>query len=173
MATSTAPSTTTPASTDAPRPTTTLPELGTPIPPPPPDAVEPEVVVGSIEIPAIGVSRTMYSGITDATLDRGPGHWPGSAMPGEWGNTVVAGHRVSNGGVFRNLDQLVPGDLIVFETSDGRFEYAVTGTEIVPPTALWITDQTYAHRATLFACHPPGSVSERIVVSAELVEPGA
>jgi sortase A len=40
----------------------------------------------------------------------------------------------------------------------------VTSTEIVPPTDVAIIDQTPAKTATLFACHPPGSTSERIVV---------
>lgn len=169
------PSTTTsierPSTTHRTRPsTTTLPPLGVPAPPPAPGAAEPVVVLGSIEIPAIGVSATLYSGITLTTLDRGPGHWPGTAMPGQWGNTVVAGHRVSKSRPFHDLDQLVPGDQIIFTTDAGRFVYAVTGTQIVEPDALWITDQTYEHRATLFACHPPGSVSHRIVVSAELVD---
>jgi sortase A len=153
------------------RTTTTLPTLGVPIPPPPENTVEPEVILGSIEIPAIGVSETMYSGITLPTLDRGPGHWPGSAMPGDWGNTVVAGHRVSGSRPFHDLDRLVAGDEIVFTTDQGRFVYAVTNTEIVEPNALWITDQTYEHRATLFACHPPGSVRYRIAVFADLVDP--
>jgi sortase A len=70
--------------------------------------------------------------------------------------------------VFRNLDQLVPGDEIIFDGVDGRWVYHVTGVEIVDPSATWIVDQTTAVTATLFACHPPGSTRERIVVFAEL-----
>jgi sortase A len=40
----------------------------------------------------------------------------------------------------------------------------VTGTEIVTPDALWIADQTPDYTATLFACNPPGSTKQRIVV---------
>jgi sortase A len=137
----------------------------------PPDdarADEPEVVVGSIDIPAIGVSRTMYSGITLTTLDRGPGHWPGTALPGQRGNVVVAGHRTSKDRPFRNLDDLQPGDEVLFTTSQGQFMYLVSYTEIVQPDAIWIVDQTDAYTATLFACHPPGSVRERIVVHLNL-----
>jgi sortase A len=159
-----------PRSTKPPRTTTTLPPLPVPIAPPPPGTVEPEFMLGTIEIPAIGVVRDLYSGITMPTLDKGPGYWPGTALPGELGNTVVAGHRTSKDRPFERLDDLLPGDEIIFTTASGRHVYAVTSTEIVTPDALWIVDQTYDHRATLFACHPPGSVDYRIVVYADLVD---
>ncbi len=125
---------------------------------------EPYVELGTIEIPAIGLNATMLEGIRLTTLDHGPGHWPGTAMPGELGNVVVAGHRTSKDRPFRHLDRLVAGDEVVFTTEQGRFVYVVTGTEIVGPDAIWIVDQTAEQRATLFACHPPGSTRERIVV---------
>ena len=110
----------------------------------------------------------MYEGIRLATLNRGPGHWPGTAMPGELGNVVLAGHRTSHNAEFRHLDRLVAGDEVVMHTLAGRFVYHVSSTEIVRPDALWVVDQTPARTATLFACHPPGSVRERIVVHLEL-----
>lgn len=102
------------------------------------------------------------------TLDRGPGHWPGTAMPGEVGNVVVAGHRTSHQADFRHLDQLVPGDDVVFNTEAGVITYKVTGTQIVQPDAIWIVDPTATPTATLFACHPLGSTAQRIVVNLEL-----
>lgn len=126
--------------------------------------VEPTIQLGSIEIPKIGLNVSMYEGIRLTTLDRGPGHWPGTAMPGQVGNVVVAGHRVSHAKPFRKLDQLAPGDEVIFTTGDGRFVYTVTSTEIVWPDAIRIVDQTPDRTATLFACHPPGSTRQRIVV---------
>jgi sortase A len=131
---------------------------------------EPIIEVGSIEIPALNVSETMYEGIRLTTLDRGPGHWPGTAMPGQVGNVVIAGHRVSHSKPFRNVDKLVAGDEVVFNTSAGRFVYTVVSQEIVLPDALYIVDQTPAKTATLFACHPPGSTRQRIVVHLVLDE---
>jgi sortase A len=72
--------------------------------------------------------------------------------------------------VFRNLDKLSPGDEILVHAYDGTHTYTVTEIEIVPPTALWIVDPTPTATITLFACHPPGSIRERIVVRADLVE---
>lgn len=138
--------------------------LPQPIAPPDPNADEPLVEIGRIEIPRISVDRPVYEGITLGTLDAGPGHWPGSAMPGQIGNVVVAGHRVSHSGPFRNIDQLQPGDEVVLTTADGRFVYVVSGSEVVEPTAIEVIDQTPAATATLFACHPPGSTKYRYIV---------
>ena len=128
--------------------------------------------VGTIEIPKIDVDKPMFEGITLTTLDLGPGHWPGTAMPGQLGNVVIAGHRVSHDKPFRHLDQLEAGDDVILTTDDGRFVYKVTGTEVVYPDALWIIDQTPDYTATLFACHPPGSTRQRIVVHLALAPTG-
>ena len=172
--TTTSPSTTTSTTTAPTVAPTTVPEtLPNPdSPPADPRAPEPLVSLGTIEIPAIGVSKAMYEGITLTTLDHGPGHWPGTAMPGQFGNVVVAGHRVSHDKPFRNLDKLVEGDDVFLTTDDGRFDYKVTGTEIVTPDALWIADQTPDYTATLFACNPPGSTKQRIVVHLVLAPAG-
>jgi sortase A len=163
-------STATSTSTTTPATSTTVVEA-LPIPEAPPAdarAPEPEFVVGTIEIPKIGVAKTMYAGITLTTLDRGPGYWPGTAMPGHRGNTVVGGHRTSKDKPFRHIDQLTADDEVIFTTPEGRFVYRVTSTEIVTPDAMWIVDQTDGFTATLFACHPVGSTRERIVVHLQL-----
>ena len=161
---------TTAATTTTVAPTTTLPPT-LPVPFAAPEdsrGNEPVIDLGTIEIPKIGLDMTMYEGIRLTTLDRGPGHWPGTALPGDLGNVVVAGHRTSHAKPFRHLDQLVPGDEVVFTNANGRFVYHVTSTEIVAPDAIWIVDQTPAFTGTLFACHPPGSTKQRIVVHLEL-----
>jgi sortase A len=171
VTTTTAPTTTTASTTTTTlAPTTTLArQLSLPVPPPPdPRGPESNPPLGRIAIPAIGVDAELEQGIRLTTLDRGPGHWPGSALPGQIGNVVVAGHRTSSGAEFRHLDRLVPGDEVVFTTDVGTHTYVVTGTQIVGPDALWITDPTDTPTATLFACHPVGSTRERIVVNLAL-----
>ncbi len=132
--------------------------------PPDPKAPEPRVEIGRIEIPRIGLDVSMFEGVSLTTLDNGPGHWPGTAMPGQIGNVVIAGHRVSHSKPFRYIDQLEVGDEVILTTADGRFVYLVTGARIVEPDALHIVDQTPEATATLFACHPPGSTRQRYVV---------
>lgn len=143
--------------------------LPVPAAPPDPNSTEPFVEIGVIEIPRLGLRVPLAEGITLGTLDRGPSHWPGTAMPGEVGNVVVAGHRVTNTKPFRHIDDLVPGDEVIFEVAGTRWVYQMTAPEIVPPTGMHIVEQTAARTATLFACHPPGSARYRYVVHLELV----
>ena len=107
--------------------------------------------------------------MTLTVVDRGPGHWPGSAVPGQLGNAVFAGHRVTHSHPFRNVDKLVAGDEIIFVMPNGTFTYKMTKQEIVKPTDTWIVNPTQTATLTLFACHPPGSAAKRIVIRAEFV----
>lgn len=165
---STLPPTTSTSTTTTLAATTTSETLPIPQAPPEPRAAEPRIELGTISIPKIGIDKTMFEGVSLTVLDMGPGHWPGTAMPGHVGNVVVGGHRTSHDRPFRYLDQLQPGDEIIFDTPEGHFVYKVTRTEIVYPDAIWIIDQSSAFTATLFACHPVGSTKQRIIVFAEL-----
>jgi sortase A len=147
----------------------TLPPAGPRLPEPipiPSDSYAPEPVaqLGTIEIPAIGLRHRMYQGVTLHNIDRGPSHWTGSAMPGEMGNAVIAGHRSTVTEPFRRIDQLTPGDAVIFTVNGSRWTYRVTDHLVVRPEDSWIADQTTAFTATLYACHPIGSVAERYVV---------
>jgi sortase A len=138
----------------------------------PDDAYQPtpEVHLGAIEIPSLGVSDALQTGMTLTAINRGPSWWPGTARPGQLGNVVVGGHRTTYSRPFQDLHRLVPGDPVIFRTDAGTFTYLVTGTQIVDPDAVEIADQTPQYTATLFACHPPGSARYRIVVHLQLVD---
>lgn len=145
------------------------PVLSTPsAPPADPYADVPVEAIGSIEIPRIGVALTVNEGIWLTVIDRGPGHWPGTAAPGGWGNSVIAAHRTTHGGPFRRIGELTSGDQIIMRDAQGTYTYVVTGTEVVTPEAMWITDQRPGRSITLFACHPIGSAAQRYVVHGEL-----
>jgi sortase A len=133
-------------------------------------APEPIVQIGSLEIPKIGLSTPIFHGITMRNIDLGPSHWPGTPLPGENGNTVFPGHRVTHTHPFRNIDRLVPGDLAIFTVNGVRSTYVVTGSQIVKPTQMEIIQQTPTPTATIFGCHPPGSAKFRYVVKMALVQ---
>lgn len=157
--------------------TTTVPNAPAPSTKPvdvPDDSYAPEPIqrIGTIEIPKIGLNHVVYHGITLRNIDLGPSHWPGTAMPGETGNTVFAGHRVTHSHPFRHIDQLVEGDQVIFTVAGVRSVYAVTGHEVVTPKAVHIANQTATPTATLFACHPPGSARYRYVVHLALLADG-
>lgn len=148
-----------------------VPDLPVPEPPPSdPFAPTPEVQHGTLEIPAIGVSQPLFEGVTLTAINRGPSHWPGSAMPGELGNVVVAGHRTTHSRPFWDLHLLEPGNELIFTIDGERFVYELTSTEVVQPEGIHIIEQRYAHTATLFACHPRGSARQRLVGNFTLVD---
>ena len=153
---------------------TTVVKPAAPVAPPKNEyAPEPVLEIGSIDIPKIGLHHRGFHGITMRNIDQGPSHWPGTALPGEVGNAVFAGHRVTHTHPFRNIDQLVPGDEVFFTINPVAFgatgepvrtRYVVTGHEVVTPKGMHIIDPTPTPTATLFACHPPGSARYRYVV---------
>jgi sortase A len=101
-------------------------------------------------------------------LRKGPGHYPDTPLPGERGTVAIAGHRTTYGAPFRNVDKLERGDRIELAMPYGQFTYRVERTQIVPPTALWVTDRVRFDRLVLSACHPLYSAAERIIVFARL-----
>jgi sortase A len=153
-------------------PTTTEEPAPLPTPAPPPADDRPAAAgdeLGRIVIPRLGIDAPMHQGVDLTTLDLGPGHWPGSALPGQVGNVVIAGHRVSHTRPFRYIDRLQVGDTVVFQVGGRSFTYRMTSSEIVTPDRIDITDPTPTPTATLFACHPPGSTQYRYVVRLALV----
>lgn len=136
-------------------------------------------VLGSIEIPDIGLTRNIVEGIRRDDLRQGPGHYPGSPLPGQPGNVAIAGHRSTYGEPFRDLHLLVPGDLIKVTTFQGDSYYQVmaqtnedgdeVGHFVVDPSQTEVLDDFGDNRLTLTACHPYRSARQRIIVTAELV----
>jgi len=153
-------------STLAPTSSTTAPAPRTaPVDPPDnPHAVVPVVKIGEIQIPKIGLVHPVYEGVTLTVIDHGPGHWPGSAVPGQLGNAVFAGHRVTHTHPFLRINELVEGDEIIFKMDNGTFVYKVTGHQVVTPRDVHIVDPTPDATLTLFACHPPHQAIQRYVV---------
>lgn len=118
----------------------------------------------------------VVEGVSVADLKKGgPGHIPGTALPGELGNVVLSGHRTTYGAPFNRWAELSPGDVVVVETRDSWFTYTITGSDIVAPTAVEVTyavpgdpDATPTRRLlTMTTCNPKYSARERLIVSAE------
>lgn len=104
----------------------------------------------------------------------GVGHYQGTALPGEIGNFAVAGHRMTYGAAFRDLDLLGNGDEIIVETVDGWYTYKVDRTKIVKPTEVNVISPVPEKAGevpserwmTLTTCTPKWSAAKRLVVFA-------
>ncbi len=139
--------------------------------PPPGDAL------GIIAIPKIGVNQVVVEGVDVEDLRKGPGHYPGTQLPGHEGNSAIAGHRTTYGAPFGDLDQLVPGDEIDIATLQGKFKYTVTEQRVVDPSEVSVLDPIVdparpGHQLatlTLTTCNPKYSAAQRLVIQARLV----
>lgn len=121
-----------------------------------------------IQIPAIDVDAPVVQGDSWEQLKKGVGQQVGTPDPGKSGNIVLSGHNDVYGEVFRYLDRLSPGDIVILFTSQRQYTYVVTGTQMVEPTAVEVMAQTADARMTLISCHPYLIDDHRIVVSAVL-----
>jgi sortase A len=85
--------------------------------------------IANLYMPRLGTDYhfTIVEGTDDASLERGPGHYAHTALPGQVGNFALAGHRVGKGEPFLNLDHLRPGDAVVVETKSEWYVYRVKG----------------------------------------------
>ncbi|MDA8278285.1 MAG: sortase [Actinomycetota bacterium] len=125
-------------------------------------------VIGSIAIPKIGLSMAFVQGTSEADLIEGPGHYLGTALPGQSGNVSIAGHRTTYGAPFYNLDKLSPGDKVILTTHAGQFTYLVTGSTVVSPSNTSVLATTAEPTLTLTTCNPRFSATTRLVVTAKL-----
>jgi sortase A len=146
-----------------------------------------------LHIPGLGAgwNRAVVEGTSAEELEQGPGHYVGTALPGQVGNFAVAGHRVGRGSPFLELDELRPGDPIVVETSDAWYVYRVLGDpatgaftggpvpgqQIVSPSEVSVISPTplaapevppSGAYLTLTTCHPEYSARQRLIVHAVL-----
>ncbi len=115
----------------------------------------------------------VVDGVTVQALKAGPGHYPGTALPGEEGNFAVAGHRTTYGAPFFHLDDLKAGDEIHVTDPEGQEHiYEVREVNVVTPSDTWVIGpdplETGNPTMTLTTCHPRFSAAQRLVVFAEL-----
>jgi len=131
-----------------------------------------------IRIPRFGAKWrfAIVQGTGLPQLALGPGHVPGTALPGRIGNFAVAAHRVTAGNPFYRLSDLRRGDKVMIETAATTYTYQVTTTELVLPDDTAVLDPVPGHPRqhpstaviTLITCDPPWTGTHRIIVFGSL-----
>lgn len=169
------PITTGPATTSAVGPATTLPDPATTVAPEPVPQnygdVQPGDVLARLKIPKIGLDFYIVAGVSVKDLRKGVGHFPNTPLPGQLGNSALAGHRTSHLQPFYSLDELKPGDEIqVFTKLGDAYAYIVTDSVVVNPSDYHVITDSDPKVATLtlVTCTPIGTSSHRLVVHATL-----
>lgn len=118
----------------------------------------------------------VVEGVGVEDLKQGPGHMPGSALPGQLGNVVLSGHRTTYGAPFNRWDELRAGDEVVLETREAWFTYTMTGAQVVEPDEVEVTLPVPGRPGavptesllTMTTCEPEYSAAQRLVLRAEL-----
>lgn len=121
-----------------------------------------------IQIPAIKVDAQVVQGDGWEQLKKGVAQHPGSGDPGKNGNVVLSAHNDIFGELFRDLDQLKPGDKVVLFTAQRAYNYEVVDTRIIQPSEVSVMDSTNEPVVTLISCYPYLIDDKRIVVIARL-----
>ena len=125
-------------------------------------------MLGHVEIPRIGQDLPVYAGTTDDVLEKGLGHLEGTSLPigGESTHTVITGHRgLPNAKLFRNLDELVEGDVFYIHNIEGTLAYQIDKIEVVDPSNFEpVMVKEGKDYATLLTCTPYMINSHRLLV---------
>jgi len=124
--------------------------------------------LAKLVIPRLDAQLYVVEGDGTRELRRGPGHMTGTALPGETGNCVIAGHRDTH---FRILKDIRAGDDVFLQTHDGVYIYRVERTSVVSPDNTASLQPTRDARLNLITCFPfyyVGSAPKRFVVEAKL-----
>lgn len=128
--------------------------------------------VARLLIPKLGLDEIVIEGVGDDQLNVGPGHLPGSVLPGETGNAIISAHRDRH---FHSLDDLAEGDTVVTETVRERVVWVVRARRVLDraaPALFASTDPTL----TLTTCWPVrylGPAPDRLLLTARPVSRSA
>ena len=124
--------------------------------------------IGRIKIDQIGLNIVVIQGTDTASLEKGPGHYRNTPIPGQPGTVAIAGHRTTYLAPFRHIDEIRDGDEIRVEMPYAAFTYTVQRHEIVDPTDVGIIKPVGYPQLVLTACHPPYSAAQRYAIFAKL-----
>ena len=124
--------------------------------------------ISRLDVPGLGIDRIVLAGASGSSLAFGPGHLFGSSLPGQKGNTVIAGHRDTH---FRFLKDIQPGELIQLQSLTGKtIKYEVSEIIIVDKKQAEYLANTSENTLTLITCYPfdairPGGPLRYLVIA--------
>lgn len=137
--------------------------------------------IGVLRIPRFGdnYAWAVVEGVRTDDLKRGPGHYPGTAMPGEVGNFALAAHRATYGEPFAQVEEFELGDQVVVETATTWYTYTVFNIDFpvdvgatwsIEPSPFDLGAEPTRSLMTLTTCHPRWASTYRFLVFTELTE---
>jgi sortase A len=133
----------------------------------------------NLEVPVVFDLNSIEEDDIQDALEDGVVHYATTPNPGEIGNSVIVGHssnNILNSGKYKFafvlLKRLEPEDIFYVQHEGVRYTYKVYSKEIVPPTDVSVLDtQERANTMTLITCDPPGTSINRLIITAEQIDP--
>lgn len=143
---------------------------------------EPKIIIPKInvELPVIYDNTALDEASIQAALEQGVVHYATTANPGEKGNGAIFGHssnNILNKGKYKFafvlLHRLEVGDTFIIQKDGKRFVYKVFDKKVVKPSEVGVLTDTHGKTATfsLITCDPPGTSTNRLVVTGEQISP--
>ena len=131
--------------------------------------LEPGRPIGRLRVPRLGLSIIVVTGTDESSLEKGPGWYTGTRLPGEGQLIYIAGHRTTYLAPFAHIDALRRGDSVTLELPYATFVYRITGHKIVPSDDLAQLKSRGYEQVALQACHPRFFATHRYIAYAKLV----
>ncbi|NMD72268.1 class D sortase [Bacillus sp. DNRA2] len=127
-------------------------------------------VVGILSIPRIDAELPIVEGTDADDLEKGVGHYKGTAWPMGNDQIVLSGHRDT---VFRRMGELEIGDELIVKVPYGEFSYKIEGTKVVDADDLTVIKPTAPNEVlTVTTCYPfryVGNAPQRYIINAKPV----
>jgi sortase A len=124
--------------------------------------------VAVLRIPKLHLTQAVVEGTSASDLEAGPGLMPGTVLPGEPGNAVIAGRRVTFGGPFGSIGTLRSGDRVRVTDGLGSFLYRVRSVRSVSSGQPDVIGEAPDNRLTLITSNSSLVTTGRQVVVATL-----
>ncbi len=133
--------------------------------------IENHDILGVLNLPTIGSTLPIVAGVSDDDLEKGVGHYTGTALPDQNDQVVLSGHRDT---VFKRLGELKVGDEITVQMNYGTFTYVIEETFIVEADDRTVIKSTAPNEVlTITTCYPfnfVGNAPQRYIVNAKRKE---
>lgn len=131
-------------------------------------------LMGSIDIPKIGVKIAIYHGLSENVMEKGCGHVQGTSLPigGSSTHAALAAHRgLPSAKLFSDLDQIAEGDIFILNILGEKLAYEVDQIKTVLPEEIEdIAIVKGEDLVTLITCTPYGVNSHRLLVRGHRTE---
>ena len=123
--------------------------------------------IGTLSIPALGMTKKVYDGETVSNLRLGVAHFEGTSA---WdGNVGFCGHNRGSYGYFAGIWNLSTGSEIIYSTVHGTRTYEVYSVRKITKYEVDVLNPTNENILTLVTCVPDQAQTHRWCVQAVAV----